>query len=810
MGLISLAVIGLELTLMRVLSLRYWHHFAYMIISVALLGFGASGTLISLLRQRILKHERTWLYASATLFSLSIPLTISASRHVPLNVRFLAWDFLGQAANVLAVELLMLIPFFLAGLFVGVTLMDRPERVSGHYAANLIGSGAGAVLSVTLMHVLTTHTLLVAMAVTAYAGALVLVPWKRRRAALWASALAAALVVAVWRMPSEPALSQYKMLSLVRNMPSVQEIHHAEGPLGRIDVVAAPSIHYAPGLSLRHEEPLPPHVLLIVDGDQTSAVYDCRRPEDWAFLDKTTAAAAYWLSRGQKVLVIGAGGGADIGLAVYHKRRRIVALEMNSQIIETMTGPLAARAGEVYAHPSVEVLNREARGYLAAASERFDIIQLPAVDAYGASGAGLYAAQESYLYTVESFSKMLDRLSDDGVLCVTRWARTPPRDGLRILDTAAVALRRLGATPSRHLAMIRSWATVTVLVSKRPISARQSNALRVFCKERGFDLCSLPGLDESEANTFHLLDRPYYFEAATALLGSGREGYLKNYLFEIEAPTDDRPYFHCFFRWQALPVLRDQLGGAMPAFLELGYILLIAALGQGMLLGVVLILLPLAPGVKAIRFAKGKALALGYFLLLGIGFMLLEMSFLQKLVLYLADPIYSAAVVIGGFLIFGGIGSWLSGRWRLPFKRLGLIAAGAVVCLASVYLFFLDVWLGLSQAQPVVIRFVIAAVTIAPLALAMGHMFPLGLRQVGKTAPALVPWAWAVNGCASVVATVAAPLIAMHFGFSRLTLAAVCCYGLAGVLSRFFAEEKSGSVMQPRSSSPSVPRAHQT
>ena len=782
-GLISLAVIGLELAAMRALSLRFWHHFAYMVISVALLGFGASGTAVTLLRRRILVNPRRWLCGLSMGFALSVPATYWAAQHVPLNVQSLAWSLSREALNVAAIELLMFVPFLLAGALVGVALMDAPERTGGHYAASLVGSGIGAIVSVALMHVLSTHGLIIAMAAVGYLAGVVITPWQRRRAAVIAVAVGAGTALLSFMGPGEPTLSQYKMLSLVRSMPDTRVIYQTEGPLGRIDVVEGPSIHHAPGLSLSYTGAVPSHVLLIVDGDQTAAVYDCRHAEDWAFLDHVTSAASYHLRRRSRVLVIGAGGGGEIGLALFHGSAEVTALEMNRQVIQTMTGPLAARGGALYEAPRVNVINAEARGYLAASQSTFDIIQFPVIDAFGASGAGVYAAQESYLYTVESLGAMLGRLSERGLLSVTRWARTPPREGPRMFNMAVAMLRRRGMDPSQHLAMIRSWATVTVLISKRPFTPEDGERIRDFCNERGFDICYLPGLSEPETNRFHVLEKAYYFKAARAMLDEGREKYLSNYIFDLGAPTDDKPYFHHFFRWRSLSALMEQLGGRTPAFLELGYLLLVAALAQAVLAGVVLILLPLAPRIGAIRYNKRKTAALGYFLLIGLGFMLLEMGFMQRLILYLAHPIYSAAVVIGSFLVFGGLGSRLSGCWRVSPGRLGAAAGTGVAGLAVVYALCLGAWLGVTQGQPVAVRCIVAAVTIAPLAVAMGHMFPVGLRQVGVAAPALVPWAWAVNGCASVAATVAASVLAMGIGFSRLIVVAVVCYAGAAILS---------------------------
>ena len=774
----ALSVIALELALMRALSLRFWHHLAALVIGAAMLGVGASGTAISLLRRWIAPHPRGWLAALAVAFAVSIPLSLWASGQVSLDVEFLAWD-LSRLGDVALLELVMFVPFFLSAGVLGVALMDRPDRIGGHYAANLIGSGVGAVGCVAAMHVLDISQLVVAVTATALLAGAVLTPWRR---VVWASVAVLAgvgIAVAAWFVPYRPTVSQYKPLSGFLNLPDTRILHHAEGPAGQIDVVAGPAIHYAPPMSLQYFEPPPPHVLLIVDADRVSGVYNVPDRQAWLFMDYTTAAMPYHIRNGPSVLILGAGGGEDIGLALFHHSRDVVAIESSRQVIDMMTGPLADSGGGIYRADGVTVVHAAGRGYLAASDRKFDVIQL------SAAGAGVTAARESYLCTVEAVDAMLDRLSRSGLLCLTTPARTPPREGLRMFHTAATALRQRGVTdPGAHLAMIRGPATASILVSPRPLDAGDRRKLRAFCDDRSFDLCHLPGLTASEANQYNQLDQPYYHQGTAALLGEGRDAYIDNYLFDLTAPTDERPFFFHFFKWRAMASLSDQIGAQSRAYLELGYLILLAALVQAVVLAAVMILLPLAPGIRRLKSAPRRPATLGYFLCLGVGFMLLEMGFLQKLILYLAHPIYSAAVVIAGFLIFAGLGSQLSRYWRASPRRIITRCAVAIVCLAVAYMFLLDHWLALTQGRGIWVRFAVAAATIAPPAVAMGHMFPTGLRRLADPAPALVPWAWAVNGFASVVATIGAPLLAMRVGFSRLTLIAAVCYALAGVLGR--------------------------
>jgi hypothetical protein len=780
-ALVSAAAIALELTLMRALSFRFWHHFAYMVISVALIGFGASGTALTILSRRVRRNRQAWLYGAILLFAVAAAVLPRAIGAVPVNVQSLAWDP-PQALAAGALEALAVVPFFFAAFAVGTALTDRRDRIAGHYAANLVGSGAGAILALAAMWWLETPGLFASVALAGCAAAVFVLPRRRVRAVIAGTAAVAVVVAASLLAPAQPAASEYKMISYLANMPGTRTLFRAEGPLGRVDAIEGPSVHYAPGLSLHYAGPIPGHFLLLSDGEVLSAVYDAESSDDYRFMDFTTAALPYHLRSGGNVCIIGAGGGADIGLALYNKSDSVDALEMNPVVIRAMSGPLAERAGDVYTANGVNVINAEGRGYLSHCARTYDVIQVPVFGSFGGTSAGVHSANENYLYTVESFSLMLDRLGEEGVVSVTGWAQHPPRAGPRVLDTLAQALRGKGLDPGERIAMIRSWATVTTIASKKALSGEEKEALRAFCDERGFDLCWLAGLRRNETNRFHVLERPVYFEAAEALLGEGREAFLAEYPFEIEAATDDRPYFSHFFTLRSLEFLEEHFGRLARAYVEIGYLLLLAALIQTVAIGAALTCAPLVLRVRSLLAARGKTVSLGYFALLGIGFMLVEMFFLQKLILYLAHPIYSGAAVISGFLLFAGAGSLAAPAWRANAERVARTAAAAVVVMLVGQLFVLDPWLSLTAGAPTALRFAMAVVTVAPLAFAMGHMFPLGLARVAGAGGALVPFAWAVNGFTSVVATVAAPGAALHMGFSRLAIAAGLCYVLAGLL----------------------------
>ena len=786
-ALLSAVTIALELVLIRALAMRFWAHYSYLIISTALLGFGCSGTALALARKLVLPRRREVLAGLAICLSLAIPLTVRLAELVPLNVQFFTRDWLAQAGNLALIELAFAGAMFLAGAAVGVALMDDPSRVAGHYAANLVGSGLGALGAVALLSMVTTAQAVTVLATGAYAAGLVLLPWRKAGAVVVCLVAGAALATGVALRPWHPSVSQYKALSLLQETQGFQTVHRASGPMGRLDVVAGEEVHYVPaGLSLRCPHEIPPQALLVLDGDGAGAVLRTGSRDEFAFMDYTTWALPYRLGPVRSVLILGAGGGADIGLARYHSGERVVAVEPNPQVRAAMTGPLRAIGGDIYAAEGVEVVARMPRGYLAGQREKFDLVALPFFDV---SAAGEAASREAYLYTVEAFAQMISHLRRGGMINVACEANRPPRGGLRLLSTAAEALRRTGREPREHLAMIRALDTVNVTVFESPLSPGQAQAVRDFCKSRNFDLCFLPGMRSAEANIYHrLYDRPegppraHYYDSAQAILADDADAFFDAYVFDVRPTRDDRPFFFHFLRPGAAAALMARGDASARGYLEVGHVLLVVALAQSVPLAVVLIVLPLLGRLGGLRDATGKLRSLAYFLLIGLAFMLVEMKFLHHLTLYLADPIYSAAVIIAAFLVFAGVGSRISGLWRAPppvvIRLAGLLAAA----IAAGYIFLLPPVLRATAAWPMSARVAMAAGMIAPLAMAMGHMFPVALRRLGSAAPALVPWCWAANGFASVVATVAVTLLAVETGFAVVAAVGAGAYLLAAMV----------------------------
>jgi hypothetical protein len=488
------------------------------------------------------------------------------------------------------------------------------------------------------------------------------------------------------------------------------------------------------------------------------------------------------------------------------------AVELDPGMIELVGERFAAFAGRLYQRPEVTVHRAEARGFAAASERRWDLVQVALLDSFTASAAGTHALSESHLYTVEALSAFLDRLEPGGLLALTRWLEVPPRGSLKLFATAVRALEERGVErPGERLLLLRSWKTATLLVKNGPFTPEELAAVRAFAEERWFDLAWAPGMARDEANRFNVWEEPYLHDGARAVLAGGaeRRRFFERYKFHVEPATDDRPYFFRFFKWGTLPELLALRGRGGTHLLEWGYPVLVATLAQALLAGLVLIVAPLA----VLRRGRGRGRRAGerrpglgrvavYFLCLGLAFLFVEIAFIQRFTLFLAHPLYAVAVVLAAFLVFAGAGSaaagllagWLerrlarrrgdgggAGRGGVPAIA---AAAGAVVVLSVAYTLALPPLFAHAMGLPQEAKLAVALALLAPLAFFMGMPFPLGLELTARREPAWVPWAWAVNGCASVVSAVAATLAAVHLGFTVVVLAAAALYALAARVVR--------------------------
>ncbi len=807
--LLSAASLAYEIVLLRAFSIGQWYHFAFMVISIALLGFGASGALLAAWRagkpldkrpgvRTSPEHEKRakkLFGLSALACAITFPGCFWLSQKISFDPFLIVWDR-RQWIYLAEYYLVFFLPFFFAATAIGLALIERAERSPTTYFVNLVGSGAGAALAMALLtgrspgatvFFIFAMAGLAAMAACASLGKRWLVP-----AGIFVVACG---VFLSWQSPLPLRVSQYKGLRAAENLPQATIIEERSGPLGQIDVLQSPAVRYAPGLSLVSTARIPPQLALFVDADTAGAItrFD-GNVEALEYLDWLTPALPYFLLEGKgvggPVLILGAGSGSGILTALRHGARPIQAVELDPNVIGLMRGRLGDWSGQLYDLPDVRVYRAEARAFVESSTDQFRLIELSLVDSFAAATAGISALGENYLYTVEAFRSYYRHLSPGGVLAVTRWIKMPPRDNIKLFATAVEALEREGVTdPGRQLIQVRSWATATLLLKRGAFTADELGTLRDFCLKRLFDISWAPDLRPDEVNRFNILEQEFYFEAAKRILASGREreDFFRRATFFLRPATDDRPYFFHFFRWGALPVLLRTAGVEWLPFLEWGYVVLVATLVQAAIFSLVLILLPLmilrhAPPAQARSEPRGvRSRVFGYFIAIGLGFLFLEMVLIQRLVFFLGNPTFAVSVVLAGILVFAGIGSFLAGRdsHRDPIWKATVWVVGSCVVYAVGLRWALGPFMGAAMGWKILVSLVVIAVP----AIWMGRFFPSGLRALQTSEPRLLPWAWAVNGCASVVAAPLATMLSMSGGLPVTLLAAGVCY-LTAALAR--------------------------
>ena len=814
------SIIAYEIVLVRLFSIAQWHHFAHMVISLALLGFGASGSVIALTQRFLNRHFHTVYTTSGVLYAISAVCCFATIQHIPFNPFMLVWQP-SQIVLLCTQYLILSIPFFFGAVCIGMALTRFNARVNQLYFFDLMGAGVGAFGIIFAMSVIPPAQNLTLISAIGFLSVLIATVRNAHRSH-WRHAgviIGIGATFTGWLLlhPVEIKISPYKGLNSTLNFPDAEILSTRHSSLGLVNVVRSQSIRAVPGLSLSSQHTIPPQLGLFTDADGMTAIADFDGDvSKLAYLDDTTSAVAYHLLETPRVLVLGAGGGSDLLRALYHNADSIDAVELNPQVVELVAREHGEFAGHIYAPDSpypVRVHIAEARGFVASRGTKYELIQLALLDSVGASAAGTHALSENYLYTVEAITEFVKHLTEGGIVSITRWLKSPPRDMLKLFATVVAALEEIeGTVPAEQLALIRGWRTGTLLIKNGRFEPHETDAIGRFCAERSFDIAYYPRLEESEANRYNQLAEPIYFRAAQEILFGSPADFYDAYPFYVRPATDNRPYFFQFARFDSLFKMFGTIGRNALPFVEWGYPLLLATLIQATLAGLVLILLPLLfsrqrltaeprtgwetqplrhPTETGTTTPHGASVkkwrVLTYFLCLGVGFMLIEMSFIQKFILLLSYPTYAVAVVLCAFLIFAGLGSLCCHTIKNVFPQRNPIplAVGALSLIALLYVWMLPHVFDHFLASRDAVKVIVSIGLIGPLAFFMGMPFPLGITLLKPHSPNLTAWAWGINGCASVVSAILAPCLAISYGFNAVILLAISVYLISGWVAPF-------------------------
>jgi len=781
--LLSVASIGFEITLARIFSISQWNHLAFMVISIAMLGFAAGGTLLCIQEVRDTTWYRRmplnhWLGHLVLLFALTIIMALLVLALLPLDYFRLPLEPI-QAGYLLTAFMLLAWPFFCVGLVIGLAYALLPQQSGQIYFATMSGSALGALLPWPLLPIFGETGLIVILALLpvgpVFLSRTVLKPAfpeiikmrlrhpaRLNRLALGVIILSAGLLLADrWVVPLKP--SPYKALSQNLMLPSSKITATFHSLRGRYDVFTSPYIRFAPGLSLQYDNALPSQTAFFKDADNQVVLYKGPPSQMRRFTTFLLAFFGYHLVPApENILVVLHNGGMSLPCALAANARNITVIAQD---------PIAARLIEQ--HYGLPVTHQNPRAALARSTKRFDVIHL---ENWGSSLLGASALSYENTLTIEAFKLYFDHLKPNGVLLIARKLLLPPADSVRLWATAYEGLKASNlAAPERHIIVLRNWDTYLLIVSARPLATTAK--LAAMAKQLNFDLVYHPEITPQRPNRFNVFPEPYHYETLQALRKAYQNGradtFFKEYLLDVEPQSDGRPFPGRLLKWSQVRQYYRTMGSRLYTLLLSGEVVVAVVLIEAIVVSVVILVFPL--------FFLGRTRgtlplsALIFFLNVGFGFMLVELFFIHAYTLFFSEPVVSFTVVLTGILISSSIGGYFSQRLTRHWLRYGVITL--VLLLAGLWL-TLDYWATVCLNAPGWWGYLLILALLFPVGFLLGLPFPLAIRLLLPT-PAQRAHAWAVNGCASVVTSVAAMQLAISVGLAALLSGAILSYAIA-------------------------------
>jgi hypothetical protein len=766
-GIVSFSTIALQLMLTRIFSVTMYYHFAFMVISLALLGIAVAGVAVYLL-PRVFRPERAAVQAAVftLLFAASSVIALSVALNTPIRLHRVS----ESSDDLLRVYAASALPFLMSGFAITLAIATAGPAIGRIYAFDLFGAALGCLAVVPLLSYLGAPGAIVAVAGFAAAGAACFaasgrpVQMHRKLSATLVVAGGMAALVLLGVGLTEPWARRFEV---ARN---------ADKFLGDRDVLfekwnALSQITVARGEA--------DHNWIFIDGDAATRMWSGElAAKGYAATRRVpevrVASLAYALRNNGTALVIGPGGGADVVSALHYGVRRVIGVEINPTIIDdVMRGRFAEYTGNLYRDPRVQIVVDEGRSFIRRAQQRFATIQATLVDTWAASSSGAFTLSENNLYTREAFVEFLGRLEDDGILTVTRWyAPELPMEFVRLVALGRSALEEMGVSPSavsRHFIIATDGhRRTTMLLGRRPFTEEDIRAVGEVAKRDRLRILfsPTPTSGVGSANERNgLAEDPI---VAAAVRAPDLATYLATLDYDARPPTDNRPFFfYTLFPEQLFGLLEQPESVALS---NLGALILLMLLGLSLLATFAFVVLPLfAFRASAIRKEPIlKLRVLGYFICIGLAFILVEIGMMQHFVLFLGHPIYSLVVVLASLLAASGAGSALSAaaESRVGGRAFIWVAAGALGAVLLVYATALTPLFHALLGLPLAVRIVIAALLVSLPGLLMGMLLPSGVRAASALATDLVPWAWGLNGASSVLGSILAIFVSMHLGFT--------------------------------------------
>jgi hypothetical protein len=558
---VSVAVIALQLMIMRALSVTHYYHFSYLVISTALLGFGASGTFLALFFDRLKKKFSLWYQLFLLLLLLSIPLSYGVAQSLPLDTQYLLYSR-SQLLLLVFYNLLMFIPFFFGGTAIGFMITYFKKEVPELYAANLLGSGLGGISSLGIMFLFPAYQLPVMMApivLLSMAFYWLAVDKGDRK---WQKVMiAAGLAGTIFSVVAEPPynVDPYKELANFEQLErqgDAERIEKRYGPRGQIDVYSSRTFHFTLFAGPHATAMPPPQLALLIDGQVAGAIFSIEDESDAAIMDFTPQSLPYRMLDTPRVLILGEPGGVNVWLAKRMGAERITVVQTNPQLIRLMTEDLAGLGGSLYLDEQVEVVREDPRVYLERSGAEYDLIHIAAGESMAAGSGGLQGLSEDYLLTREAIMKARKLLSEDGLISITRGIQSPPRDNIKIFSLFADAVSGFsGDLPEEHLLMSRNYLAANTILSNRPIGEPLLSRFKDELQNLQLDPEYYPGIVSEEIDQLNVIDGPdevtysYIHHAIQEILFGDSDKFFSDWVYHVRSPSDSSPYFHDFFKW---------------------------------------------------------------------------------------------------------------------------------------------------------------------------------------------------------------------------------------------------------------------
>jgi len=785
--LISFSIFLYQVCLLRILSISDYYHFAFLIVSTALLGFGISGSFLYFFINKF-KDQNFILLLFSFCFSVSVVVSFISINLIPFDSFKIAWEP-RQIFYLAAYYLFLLFPFFFGGSFICYIFFVQ-EKPGITYFYNLMGSASGALLAIFIIPFISERGVILASTAVGLAATFILINKKYFKVFLISCVIFLiflAFVLLCFPQTLDIRMSPYKSLSTVLRYPDSKVIYTSENSYSVVNVIESSSIKSATGISLKYKEVPPEQLGLTIDGDNLSAITNVEdEVSKLKFIEYLPISLLFTVKQyPENVLVAEPGGGMDVLSSYYLDSQNIYVVESNSLVADVLEKDFAEFSGNIYNKDRIRVFETSSRNFAKVTDEKFDLIIVSLSDSFHPISSGAYSLNENYLYTKESFEDLINILKNDGVMAVTRWVQFPPSENLKILSTLIDGCGKSGTEEiSRSIFAFRSWSTLTTLFKKDEFSVQEIDNLKAKAEELNFDIVYYSNISEEEVNIYNRLEKPYFYNFYKEILENGdntRKEFYESYYFNISPAVDDKPYFFNFFKFVQVPDIMKYFGKSTQPFGGGGYLILIAALIISIVLSIFLILFPLR--IKKINInIKRDFKFLVYFFALGTGYFFIELPFIQKFILILGEPAYSLSIILFSLMLSAGLGSYLSSR--LKFFNLNLVIIVLVAYIAvfvGVFPFVSDFIISKVLWQ----RFFYTALLIMPAGFFMGIPFPTGISKAKEKRREIIPWLWAINGCSSVVGSIAAVIISIHFGFSIAIGIAALLYILALISYRY-------------------------